>query len=206
MSSNVFPTIPGLTFGNKRTPTFNTGVQQALSGKESRIAYQLYPLITFELQFELLRDTITPSELKSLTGLFMACQGQYDTFLFSDPSFNTVTAQQFGTGDGATTNFQITAIYQNTGGPGIAEIIQNFNGAPAISVNGTLQTLGTAYTLGATGIVTFLGGHIPAAAAVITWTGSFYYRCRFTDDTLENEEFMNNWWQNTKVSFKQVKL
>jgi uncharacterized protein (TIGR02217 family) len=205
MSSLVYPVLPGLTFGNTRIPTFNTGVQPALSGKESRIAYQLYPLYTFELQYELLRDDITTSDLKALAGLFNACQGQFDTFLFSDPAFNTVTAQQFGTGDAVTTTFQITAIYQNSGGPGIAEIIQNFNGAPAISVNGTLQTAGTAYTLGATGIVTFLAGHIPAAAAVITWTGSFYYRCRFSDDTFSSEQFMNKWWQGD-VKIQQVKL
>lgn len=206
MSGLVYPVLPGLTFGNTRIPNFNTGVQAALSGKESRIAYQIYPLMTFELQYELLRDDITVSELKALTGLFLQMQGQYDTFLFSDPAFNTVAAMQFGTGDGATTAFQITATYQNSGGPGIAELIQNFNGTPAISVNGTLQTPVTNYALGATGIVTFTAGHIPAAAAVITWTGAFYYRCRFADDTLSNEQFMNKWWQNQKVTLRQVKL
>src|SRR5256885_972617 len=123
MSSLVYPAnLPGLTFGNTRSPVFNTGIQRALTGKESRIAYQLYPLFTFELQYELLRDYTTPSDLKALVGLFMACYGKFDTFLFSDPAFNTVAAMQFAVADGTTTTYQITATYKNSGGPGNTEI------------------------------------------------------------------------------------
>jgi hypothetical protein len=75
------------------------------------------------------------SELRAIDGLFEAMQGQFDTFLYQDPDFNTVTAEQFGTGDGATSAFQLTAKFQKTGGPGWPNIIQNFNGAPVIYRN-----------------------------------------------------------------------
>lgn len=206
MSSLIYPaSLPGLTWGNTRSPNYNTGVQAALSGKASRIAYQLFPLMQFELQYELLRGS-TVGEIQALLGLYMQMLGQFDDFLFTDPEFNTVTAMQFGIGDAATATFQITATYQNAGGPGGAELIQNFNGAPVILVNGATQTLGTAYTLSGTGVVTFLAGHIPAAAAVIAWTGSFYYRCCFTDDTMTVTEWAKNFWENKKVTIKQVKL
>ena len=135
MGNLVYPVLPGLTFGNTRSPGYNTGLQAALSGKESRIAYQQYPLMTFELQYELLRDYVTVSDLKALSGLFMACKGKWDTFLFSDPAFNAVAAMQFATTDGVSNSYQITVTYQNAGGPGGAELIQNFNGVPALSLN-----------------------------------------------------------------------
>lgn len=206
MSSLVFPSLPGQTIAVTRSPEYNTGMFRALSGKESRIAYQQYPLMTWELSFDLLRDNITPSEYDALTGLFMAVQGRWDTFLYTDPTFNTVTAMQFGTGDGTTTTFQVTATNQNSGGPGGAELIQNFNGTPSIYVGGVLQTLGTAYTISGTGLVTFLSGHVPAASAAITWTGSFYYRVRFDDDTIDTAQFMSKWWEIKKLKLRQVKL
>jgi uncharacterized protein (TIGR02217 family) len=207
VSNLVYPAaLPGLTWGSLRSPNFNTGVQAALSAKESRIAYQQYPQMTWELQYELLRDYTTPSDLKALVGLFMAVGARYDTFLYSDPAFNTVTAMQFAVADGTTTAYQITATYQNVGGPGGAELIQNFNGTPSVYVNGTLQTPVTNYALGATGIVTFTAGHIPAATALLTWTGSFYYRVRFDTDAMTSTQFLQNFWENKKVQLKQIKL
>ena len=38
-------------------------------------------------------------------GLFLQCQGQFGTFLYTDPTDDSVTAQTFATGDGATTTF-----------------------------------------------------------------------------------------------------
>lgn len=407
MSSLVYPVLPGLTFGNTRSPTFNTGIQAALSGKESRIAYQLYPLTTFELQYELLRDYVSPSEIKALVGLFMACRGKFDTFLFTDPAFNTVAFNYMGNGDGSTAAFQTVAAYANPGGAFGQEIIQNFNGVPVyyetrygglvellsgvsrtqyliqsqnfanaawvktnitgstIAINapdgstpspqivdssnanvshplaqfasgttaagaytfsifvwngateagfielavvdnvggsvnavfntttgalistgqvgsilsaqsaqssavnaawnrlslsfassgaasgmsvfvypqkvpGTITYTGTSgttaavlwgaqfenvgaptiylptttaaitqldYTLGATGIITLSAANvIPASTAYITWSGSFYYRCRFDDDSLTASQFANQFWENKKVTLKQIKL
>ena len=38
-------------------------------------------------------------------GLFLQCQGQFGTFLYTDPTDNAVTAQAIATGDGSTTTF-----------------------------------------------------------------------------------------------------
>jgi len=203
MTSLVFPVLPGLTFGNRRVPMWRTGAFEALSGKESRIAYRRYPLIRFEMNFEFLRDNLTVSELKTLVGLFNACQGQYDSFLFTDPEFNSVTLENFGTGDGATLTHQLIARYQNTGGPGYAERIQNLNGAPSIFKNGVLQTTPTNYSLGPTGIITWVTA--PAAGQALTWTGNFYYRCRFLDDEIVPVRFMNKWWE-MPVAFRSIAL
>jgi hypothetical protein len=128
VSNNVYPgSLPGLTYDSIRSPNFNTGVQQAMSGKESRIAYQAYCLMSWELTYEVLRDNLTISELKSLFGLMMNAAGKYDSFLYLDPQFNSVTHMPFAVTDGSTTAFQLTATYENSAGPGGAELIQNCN-------------------------------------------------------------------------------
>jgi hypothetical protein len=136
MSNSVFPaSLPGLTYNSIRRPTFNTGLQQALTGKESRIAYQQYSLMEWELQYELLRDYVTPSDLKALVGLFIASKGKWDSFLYVDPVFNSAVSMPFGVTDGTTLSFPVTATYGNSGGPGAPEFIQNFSGTPIFAIN-----------------------------------------------------------------------
>lgn len=208
MSSLVFPALQGLTFDVTRTPLWHTEVQMALSGKRSTMAYQQYPLIHFELVFSILRDDITTSDVKALVGLYNAVQGSYDTFLFVDPDFNTFGSsnpQVFGTGNGTAGPFQLVASYQNSSGPGYAEIIQNINGTPTLYDNGTLITSSN-YTIGATGLVTFGTGHFPVSGHTLTWQGSFWYRCAFDEDKLDLIKFMNQWWSIKKLPFTSVKL
>jgi len=205
MTSLVYPTLPTLTYDVLRTPMWHTESQSALSGKRSTLAYMQYPLIHFEHIYSVLRDDLTVSQLKAIVGLFNACKGHFDTFLFQDPDFNTFAAyqqQKFGVGDGTTTAFQLVAYYQNSSGPGYAEIIQNLNGTPTIYANGVTQTSG--FTIGATGIVTFTTA--PASGTTLAWSGSFYYRCAFDEDQLDLSKFMNQWWQIKKLPFTSVKL
>lgn len=206
MSSLVYPgpsLLPGLSWNRERSYLWQTNIQEAPSGKETRIRYRQYPRVRFVLKYELLRDDISSSDAKRLVGLFNSLAGSFDTCLFSDPDFNTVTAESFGTGNGATTAFQLVARYQLAGGPGTPELIQNFNGAPAIYDNGSLVS-GGSYTLGPTGVVTF--GVAPAAARALTWTGGFYYRIRFEDDELNLTQFLSRWWTSREIALISVKL
>lgn len=75
---------------------------------------------------------VRQSDLKSLAGFVSQMLGQYDTFLYNDPDFNTVQLQTFATGDGSTRAFNLTATYQ----PG-AEIVQYGNPAPVLGPAGT---------------------------------------------------------------------
>jgi uncharacterized protein (TIGR02217 family) len=204
MSSLVFPVLKGLTFDGNRTPIWKTNAQEALSGKESRIGYQQYPLYQWEASYDILDDSAATSDLKALLGLFNAMKGSYDTFLYTDPLYSSVTDERFGTGDGSTTAFQVTTTFQNSGGPGGAECVQNFNGTPVIKKAGVTQTSPTNYTLGPTGIVTFVTA--PTSGQALTWTGSFYYRCRFVSDTQDFSEFMSDWWATKRLRFKSVIL
>jgi uncharacterized protein (TIGR02217 family) len=125
-------------------------------------------------------------------GIHIATNGRSFPFLFTDPQDSTVTntvsgmlnvtpgaAVPMGTvGDGVSTQFQLARIIGSMGVPN--DIIQNVNGSISVYINGSLTTL---YSLGSTGIVTF--NTAPALNATLTWAGSFYFYCRFLEDTLD---------------------
>lgn len=205
MSSLIFPTgFTGLQLVQKRTPQWNTQIQEAVSGKETRINKRSSPLMIYELSFEILRDDLAVSDFKRLIGFFNAVQGRFDSFLYTDPYWNSVAAHSFGTGDGSTKSFQLTATYRDATGYGWPELVQNLNGTPSIFNNGTLQSAPSQYTLSSTGVVTYVTA--PAAGVALTWTGSWYYRCRFMDDSLDATEILAKWWQLKKLALRSVRL
>jgi uncharacterized protein (TIGR02217 family) len=198
MSNLIFPTLPGLAWNVSVAPTFTTAVKTAVSGKEQRTSYQAYPLWKISLSYEFLRDGNRGTDLDTLAAFFLTMKGQWDSFLFTMPSDNTVTAMNFGTGDGSNRYFQISRAISG-GGFASAEPVMNLPGTGTqIYVNGTLKTLTTDYLLSA-GLVTF--GTAPANGASLTWSGSFYYRCRFLQDTAEFLKFMQDLWELKKIAF-----
>jgi hypothetical protein len=79
----------------------------------------------------------------------------------------------------------------------------NQGAAFVLYVNGVAQAP-SAYTLGATGLVTFVA--TPSTGAAIAWTGDFYTRVRFAQDSIDFEEFYYQFWQAKKVELVSVKL
>ena len=111
MSTEVYPTLAGLQFGIERSPEFNTIKAQAASGKEQRLARWAYPKWHYDLAYEFLRDDTTNNELKQLAGFFLKRQGAADNFNFLDPDDYQVADQNFGTGTGSATAFQLARDY-----------------------------------------------------------------------------------------------
>lgn len=196
MSSFIFPSLPGVAWPLGNSVSYKTLSDESMSKRLASLALQVYPIHTWSLSYDILRDDVNPSDIRSIVGLFNACRGRFDSFLFSDPTFNSVVNEKFGVGDGTTKAFQIVAQFKNAGGAGGPDIIQNFNGAPTIFDNGA----SVSYSLGPTGIVTFLNA--PAAGHVLTWTGGFYYRCHFLEDKLQVQQFMNQWWSTQDLKFR----
>jgi uncharacterized protein (TIGR02217 family) len=206
MSSLLFPTLPGQLFTVARAPIWNTGIVDAPCGMSGRMAYQQYPRYQWTVSWEVLRDTaaVALSELALLMGLFTAVRGQWDTFLYSDPTFNNVTAEPIGTGNGVAVAFPLVAGYRAApAAAGIPELIENLNGSPTLALSGTTISSGL-YSIGPTGIITF--NTAPAPGVPITWTGAFYYRCMFSADTAEFAQFMQDLWEMKKLSFESIKL
>ena len=74
-------------------------------------------------------------------------------------------------------------------------------GSPSITVGGAYVDPAS-YAL-ANGLVTFAAA--PAVGAAIGWTGYFGFLCRFDDDKLDFEQFMQNLWKADSVKFRSVR-
>ena len=194
MSNAIFPaSLPGLTLNTSIAPRFSTKIQSAISGRETRAAFMSYPLWDITFSYSVLRSSAAYLELDQVMGFFLQVKGSFDSFLVTIPNDNAVTDMQFGTGNGTQVAYQLTRT-RGAGGFGFVEPVQNVQTITNVKVNG-VET--TAYTINSAGLITFTTA--PASSAVITWTGSFYYRCRFTQDTASFDRFMNNLWELKKV-------
>lgn len=198
MSDAVFPSLPGLKWNIKRASLWKTLKQEFVSGKEMSVALMTYPNRRYSLAYEVLRAG-AEAELQTLEGFFNARQGSHDTFLYDDPDDNAVTDQSFGTGNGTQTVFYLA----RTRG-GFTEPVQALNGAPVIKVAGVTKATPADYSISATGAVTFTSA--PANGAALTWTGSYYWRCKFLQDAAEFDQFLQDLWSLQRIEFRTVKL
>ncbi|HYP37396.1 MAG TPA: DUF2460 domain-containing protein [Stellaceae bacterium] len=202
----IFPSLPGLAWSVTKTPTFQTRIQRAVSGRELRALDYPYPLWQFTLVFDLLRDNPTAGydELRTLMGFFMLCQGSFGTFLFRDPSDHRVTGQQIGIGNASTTVFQLQRAMGSTlPGGGFLEPIVAPGVVSALYLDGITQGPGSYSVDPDTGLVTF--STAPGSGLIITADYSYYFRCRFIDDSYAFENFMFQLWQLKKLTFISVR-
>lgn len=198
MSDAVFPVLPGLKWNIKRASNWKTLKQESVSGKELSVALMTYPNRKYQLAYEVLRAG-AEAELQTLEGFFNARYGSHDTFLYSDPDDNAVTDEPFGTGNGTQTVF-----YLARARGGFTEPVQALNGAPTIKVGGVTKATPADYSISATGAVTFTSA--PALDAPLTWTGAYYWRCKFTQDMAEFDQFLQDLWQLQRLEFRTVKV
>jgi uncharacterized protein (TIGR02217 family) len=202
----VFPSLPGLAWSVTKSPTFQTRIQRAASGRELRALDYPYPLWQFTLVFDLLRDNPAAGydELQTLMGFFMLCQGAFGTFLFRDPSDDQVAGQQIGVGNASTTVFQLQRSMGTTlPGGGFQEPIVAPNIVSAVHLNGITQSPASYSVDPNTGLVTFVTA--PSSELIISADFSYYFRCRFVDDSYTFENFMFRLWQLKKLTFISVR-
>jgi len=197
MSDAVFPVLPGLKWNIKRASIWKTLKQESVSGKEMSLALMTYPNRRYSLAYEVLRAG-AEAELQTLEGFFNLRQGSHDSFLYSDPDDNAVTDQSFGTGNGSTVSFPLA----RTRGS-FSEPVQSVSGTPTIKVAGVTKTPGTDYAISTLGVVVFTVA--PANGAPLTWTGSYYWRCKFLQDMAEFDQFLKDLWQLQRIEFRTVK-
>lgn len=194
MSNALFPSnLPGLSWGIGKSPKWATQVSDSASGRQYTLSKRLYPLWHFRLPYEFLRASAAAGDLQALVGFINARRGRYDDFLYLDPRDNAVSGQQIGTGDGVTKTFQLVRSFGS-----FVEPVGGVNTATAV-----IQVAGvtTAVTFDSTtSMVTFAAA--PANGAVLTWSGQFYFRCRFLQDEIAFEQFLQDLWSAKAVEFQ----
>jgi uncharacterized protein (TIGR02217 family) len=196
MTIPVFPSLAGQEWPLARTPLWKTLKQESLSGKEVRVPAFTFPRYQWSTSFSLLRAAASLEEFQSLLGFVNSVAGGALPFYFEDPQDNAVSGQEFGTGDGATTVFQLVRAFA-----GFVEPVQSLNGTPAIAISGTPTS---SFSLSNVGVVTFASA--PASGAALTWTGSYYWLCRLDEDTNAFSQFMSGLFEMKKLSFTSIKL
>lgn len=185
MGNAVFPEFPGLKWGRKKTAVWSTGTQKSASGREFRTAYYTYPQWRFSLSFEVLRTKASVNELEKLAGFFNARKGSFESFLYEDPADNAVTDQPVGNTVQGVARYQLV---RSMGG--FIEPVSAVKERPAVKVGGTALAYGRDYTVTDKGVLVFNTPQPPGRP--ITWTGGFYFRVRFTSDTVDFENVLGS--------------
>jgi hypothetical protein len=197
------PALPGLSWSRRKKPGFSTRVASHASGREVRVALMSYPLYEFETVYGGLTSSASAfaglgaSSLQSLMGFFLQLQGQFGTFLYTDPDDDAVSGQGIGLGDGTTTAFQFSRALG-----GFAEPVGWVTALTNVYLNGAPQS-GGSYSLTAPNILTLTAA--PGASVVVSADFSYAFQCRFLDDQMEFEEFMANLWKLETMKFRSVK-
>lgn len=200
----ALPSLPGLSWSRHKKPGFSTRVASHVSGREVRVALMSYPLYEFEAVYNGLASSASAGfaglgglSLQSLMGFFLQLQGQFGTFLYTDPDDNTVTAQAFASGDGTTTSF---TMMRSLGG--FLEPVGWVGAIANVYLNGVVQPT-SGYSLTAPNTLVFSsapGGGVPVSADF-----SYAFNCRFLDDQMDFEEFMSSLWRLDSMKFRSVK-
>jgi len=192
---DLFPNLPGIMWQTEKIPNFNTSIQPAFSGIETRVGYMALPRWTWKLKYDCLRSSPVEQEQQALLGFFLAHLGAQSNFLYEDLSDNYVSGQLIGQGDGVSTDFQLVRSFQNI----FTEPIFEINDQPTMYLDGVASA---AWQLLPKGIVRFNAA--PAAGAVITADFYYFFRVRFNAD---QTSFRNLWlgmWDNQDLELISV--
>ncbi|MDC4449295.1 DUF2460 domain-containing protein [Acinetobacter baumannii] len=209
MSNVLFPELPGLEWDTSLTPMFNTKIMTSINGRELRASFQAAPKYEISLSYAFLRENKGRKELQQLQGFYLERRGAFDSFLYKMPEDNEFNCTFVG--DGSTTSFQLYKdMYTsqlplgNTEEQILGEVDPNmWNQAAAKTMWNTNQE--KLMWNNATAQITSDGKYVlsqPIEDGVeVTVTGTFYYRCRFKDDTQQYVNFMHKLWKAGKVEF-----
>lgn len=178
MVTDIFPTLPGLTWDVTKTPNFNTQVRKSTSNKAVRNPLAQFPIWTFKVGFEFLRNNdgspnvaLGTTELKYLMGFFCKRGGKDGLWLFKDPTDYSVTGGAIDTGDGVTLQFPFYRVMGPWTEPvGQVDTLTKFS-FPAADVNAGTDTITKTAHGYATGDGPFFiatTGGAPAGLAVLT--------------------------------------
>lgn len=205
MSNAVFPStsvLPGFWIEITRTAAWDTIVQQAVSGKETRVNRRQYPRRTWDIKFNFLRSSTTYLELQALEGFFDQRQGMFDSFLWTDPEDFSSSGAALGNGDSTNKNFQLLRSYG-----GWLDQITAPNTVTRFQVDSTILT-STMYAVGAWGStapgIVQVSTFAPPAGQAITADFTFYWPVRFTIDDMSFDRMVSMIWEAKKVSFISI--
>lgn len=193
MTLAIFPSFKGQTYDNLKRGEFKTTLFESLSGNESRVGFRTYPKYIFKIPLIQLIEDYSKTEMQQFFGFLLQHRGMLTPFWYDDPLDNSISEEVIGTGDGSATDFQLV---RSLGG--FTEPVNNKKGTANIYVDDELVPIDDR-VISATGLVTF--NTPPVNNAVITWSGFYYYRCRFTEDSKDILQSSKTWFETSDIEF-----
>ena len=173
--------------GARGGPERRTQIVELASGDEERNASWANSRRRYDAAYGIRRA----DDLAAVVAFFEARNGQLHGFRWKDwadyksclPSQTpAATDQTIGTGDGATTDFQLVKVYRSGSQSWTRTITKPVAGTVRIAIDGAEQTTGWSVDT-TTGVVSFTTA--PAAGATITAGFEFDVPVRFDTDTLD---------------------
>jgi len=179
-----------IALGSAGGPERRTEIVTAGSGREERNARWAHSRRRYDAGY----GVKTFEALSAVVAFFEERRGRLHGFRWRDRLDHSSALagavnpldQAIGTGDGTTATFQLSKTYGSVYAPYQRPIAKPVAGSVRVAVAGVEAVEDTAFTCdAATGVVTFLPGHIPGASAAITAGFLFDVPVRFDTDFLE---------------------
>lgn len=168
---------PDISYGSSGGPEYATDIVISVSGHEQRN-------VTWSqarARYNIAKGVKTKEQLEALIAFFRARKGKAYGFRFKDWTDYAANGAPIGTGDGATTVFQLSKRYTSGSSYETRAISKPVSGSVHVYKNGVLQTSGVSVDA-ATGAVTF--SVAPANGVAITADFEFDVPVRFDTDRL----------------------
>jgi uncharacterized protein (TIGR02217 family) len=188
-----------ISYGANGGPMFLTDVVATVSGYEQRNSKWSQS----RAKYNVASGVKTETQWQALIAFFRARRGKAVGFRFKDWSDYQGRNEAIGTGDGATTDFQLMKIYSSGSVAVSRDITKPLAGTVDIYIDSILQASGATIDT-TTGIVTFDAA--PAGGAVITADFEFDVPVRFDTDemSISMDSFdAGNW---SSISLIEVRI
>lgn len=184
-----FPT--DISYGSSGGPEYSTDIVEIASGYEQRNANWQQA----RARYNVAHGVKTKAQLDALIAFFRARKGRANGFRFKDWSDYSATSSAIGTGDGSTTQFQLTKSYVSGSVTEKRTIKKPVSGTVTIYVDTVEQTSGVSVDT-TTGVCTFSSA--PTSSAVITADFEFDVPVRFNTDRLSAslDEYGSHSWND----------
>jgi len=172
-------------------PERRTEIVALGSGREERNARWAHSRRRYDAGY----GVKTFAELSEVVAFFEERRGRLHGFRWRDRLDHSSAApglavtpfdQVIGAGDGVTAEFALAKIYGGLHAPYRRPIVKPVPGSARIAVGGSEVEEGTAFTIdAATGVITFMAGHLPQPNEAVTSGFLFDVPVRFDTDYLE---------------------
>jgi uncharacterized protein (TIGR02217 family) len=180
-----------ISFGATGGPGRRNEIVELMSGRETRNAR----FAQSRRRYDAGTGLRSVDDLYDVLAFFEARRGSLHAFRFADP-FDRSSGrpeaqaspldQPIGTGDGETATFQLAKTYGTGADAHVRPVTKPVAGSVRVAVDGVEAEDGTDFTVdAATGIVTFLAGHVPGEGEAVTAGFAFHVPVRFDTERIE---------------------